>query len=194
MSNEEKEQLDLFYNAVVLATERHRGQKRLDGEDYINHLIRVHGSVCNFKDFIESNVCSVAMLHDILEDTDTSYNELKRLFGRDIAVSVALLTRIETIPYDVYVNLIKVSNDQDAIKVKIADLQDNLSTINGIPDEEKRERLKKRYEKALKVLINRKSDYVFSEEQIRREQEKSLSFEKEYNLRYMGKEQSENES
>jgi len=40
-----------------------------------------------------------------------------------------------------------------------------------------------------------KSDYVFSEEQIKKEQEKNLlSFEREYNLRYMGKEQSENES
>jgi (p)ppGpp synthase/HD superfamily hydrolase len=136
----------LLFLAELFAIEKHRGQKRLDGQDYITHPILVSNSL------IDTQSKIVGMLHDTLEDTNTTLLELTNIFGKHIAECVHLLTKSEYESYSNYINRIVKSDNELVKNVKIADLINNLSTIDNIPDKDKRERLKSRYENALMVL------------------------------------------
>jgi (p)ppGpp synthase/HD superfamily hydrolase len=124
--------------AFEFAKRKHAGQLYGD-EQYINHVLRVFHRV----DGLNQGV--VAMLHDTLEDTDTTFEELSDLFGSDIAYSVSILTRQSGQRYIDYIKSIKRSGDLVAIAVKIADLQENLS-------QPEKQTLKNRYRKALRIL------------------------------------------
>lgn len=140
--------MSLFDTALEFAREKHKGQKRLDGEDYINHPYRVFEYV---GDDDEELAC-VAILHDVLEDTDTTEQELLSIFPDEVVEAVKIVTRDEKDNYEYFIDSIRRSGNSNAIHVKIGDIKDNLSTIENIPDLDKRKRLKERYEKALTVL------------------------------------------
>lgn len=141
-----KYDFQMIIKAINYATEKHDGQKRLDGRPYITHPLAVAGMLDNPKAQI------IAVLHDILEDTNVTVDELIEEFGDEIGLSVLALSRIEAMSYEDYILGIKVLKLPLCREVKIADLRNNLSTIENIPDLEKRKRLKDRYIKALKVL------------------------------------------
>lgn len=141
--------MDLVLKAIKFAQEKHKGQFREDGSEYIEHPIVASGMAVDM--VLELTAC-VAVLHDVLEDIDTTEEELVEQFGPRIAYIVSLLTRQEGFSYEEYIQSILTSDDEVARIVKIADLKHNLSTIDNIKDPEKRERLKTRYEQALKVL------------------------------------------
>lgn len=141
-----KYDFQLLIKAINYATEKHYGQTRLDGRPYITHPL----AVCELVDGIVERI--VAVLHDVLEDTDASIGELYDTFGDEITNAVIVLTKQEGTTYEDYIQWIKDSDEQNAIAVKIADLHHNLSTIDNIPDMDKRKRLKSRYIKALEVL------------------------------------------
>ena len=80
---------------LQFATEKHKGQKRDDGSDYITHPIRVAKIVEDFKAKTSSNrkvLLAAALLHDTLEDTYTSYREIEENFGEYVASLVLELT------------------------------------------------------------------------------------------------------
>ncbi len=135
-----------FVNAINFATEKHDGQKRADGKPYITHPL----AVCEYVTGTEERI--VAVLHDVLEDTNATIEELYRNFGAEIAIAVMFLTKEEGEPYENYITRLKLTRNPLSIAVKIADLRHNLSTIENIPDLDKRKRLKDRYERALEVL------------------------------------------
>lgn len=143
-SNEEP----LIVQAYEFAKEFHKGQYRLDGEDYYKHPL----AVANRVGVDDEKTYCIALLHDLLEDTKISYTDILIKFGTDIAKSVFVLSKPENMSYPDYINHIKASKNERAIKVKIADLHDNLDSIENIPDPDKRECLRKRYIKALEVL------------------------------------------
>jgi (p)ppGpp synthase/HD superfamily hydrolase len=145
-NNESSYEHELYKKALQFATEKHKGQKRLDGQDYITHPLALA------KEFTDTKTKIVALLHDTLEDTNTTYDQLYNLFGSEITHAVVMLSKAKIVPYKIYIEQIRESNNPLIIKVKIADLHNNLSTINNIPDKDKRERLKSRYENALMVL------------------------------------------
>jgi len=140
----------MYIEALKFAYDKHKGQKREDGESYITHPIEV--SLKYLPVYYNWKTRIVAILHDTLEDTDTTMPELERKFGEEIMNSVSLLSNRKTEPYEEYIRRIKVCGDKEDIAVKIADLKHNLSTIDNIKDESRRKKLKDRYEKALKVL------------------------------------------
>lgn len=141
-----KYDFQMFVKAVNFATEKHDGQKRVDGKPYITHPL----AVAEFVEGIEERI--VAVLHDILEDTDVTIEDLYRNFGSKIAMAVMFLTKEENELYENYITRLKLTKNALSIAVKIADLKHNLSTIENIPDLDKRKRLKERYERALTVL------------------------------------------
>lgn len=111
--------------AESIATEAHKGQKRRDGKDYIEHPRRV------VKRLIDNGIKnklfhSVAWLHDVLEDTDITAQKLKdKGISDDVIHSVELLTRKKDQTYRDYIRGIK--NNEMARTVKIEDMLDNLS-------------------------------------------------------------------
>lgn len=79
------------YNAMTFAMEVHKNQvRKYTGEPYWKHLAEVAGIVATVTE--SSTAISVAWLHDIIEDQDVTYTELKRLFGFQIADGVRYLT------------------------------------------------------------------------------------------------------
>ena len=139
----------MYIDALKFANDKHKGQKRYDGESYIVHPIEVS---LKFLPYTNWQTRIVAVLHDVLEDTETTYEELIQNFGDDIALPVFLLSKSDQLPYEDYIMSIKLGNNPVVTAVKIADLKHNLSTIENIPDLDKRKRLKERYERALAVL------------------------------------------
>lgn len=135
--------------AVFTAFAYHDGQKRQDGTDYIYHPLSVMMQLQH--EDLTTQV--VAVLHDILEDTSFTLTMMRRLFGIEVATTVFTLSRLDDEEsYEDHILGIKNSNNDRAIKVKMADLCHNLSTIDKIRDDTKRIKLKTRYENAIKVL------------------------------------------
>ena len=120
------------------ATEKHKGQKRDDGNDYITHPIRVAKLVDNFKAKNSANrevLLAAAFLHDTLEDTDTSYKELATKFGEVVASLVLELTTAKyachTIGKSQYLAEKMQHMTSYALTIKLADRLDNIMDLKG---------------------------------------------------------------
>lgn len=82
----------LISKALVYATEKHKGQKRkFDGQDYIVHPVAVSDMLISFN-FTDENVLAAALLHDVVEDTDTTIQDINQEFGEEVAELVWWLT------------------------------------------------------------------------------------------------------
>lgn len=127
---------------LKFATKKHMGQFDKGGELYIFHPIRVALKMETDEEKV------VALLHDVLEDTDTTIEELKELGLSDKLIkSIITLTRQKDIVYMDYIKAISI--DEIAKKVKLSDLEDNMD-----PDRqcEETSSLQERYKKAYKYL------------------------------------------
>lgn len=147
---------DLIAKAKILVSELFRHKYDKEGIPYINHLYYVSDSVNTKEEKI------VGLLHDAVEDTDVTFDDLIELgFPINIVNSIRLLTRDKSIPYDIYVDNILKSNDMIAIRVKKADMQHNMNK-NRLSrlDENLRNKLIQKYtpqyEKIEKYLKERK--------------------------------------
>lgn len=141
MGNFEK----MYEMAIMLAEQKHSGQLDKGGQPYIGHLKRVADKLDNYE------LKTIAILHDILEDTDTTEQELYKMgFCESIVNVVAILTKPEGMEYFDYIARIKTSDK--AKKVKLADLSDNMR-IDRIPNPTAKdfERFEK-YKKAIEIL------------------------------------------
>jgi GTP pyrophosphokinase len=138
---------DKVAEAYIFAKERHLGQKRLDGEPYINHLKRVAEIIKKYKEShdMETLICA-ALLHDILEDTDTGINEIREKFGGTIALLIVELTndekKKEILGKTEYLSK-KLGDTRKisswALAIKLADRLDN---IRDLPHADKEFRVK----------------------------------------------------
>jgi (p)ppGpp synthase/HD superfamily hydrolase len=125
--------------AFHFAQERHKGQLDNDGNDYFQaHIVNVADIIINVT--TDPEIISVTYLHDILEDTDTTFNELNSEFGLRIANLVFQVTHIGTndsIGYS-FPNL----KDRDAIMIKFADRLSNISRMDSWDEKRKAHYLK----------------------------------------------------
>ncbi len=129
--------------ARALAKIAHAGQVDKAGDDYFSgHLTRVADAGTYYIDV------TVGLLHDIVEDTVVTLDDLQDLgFSVDIVSAVGTLTRARGVTYADFIKSIAASGDACAIRVKIADVQDHLRDISHISDS-----MVARYRKALGVL------------------------------------------
>lgn len=131
------------------ATEKHKGQKRDDGKDYIVHPIRVAEIVDEYKAKNSSNrevLLAASLLHDTLEDTYTSYREICDNFGEAVASIVLELTTAKygsrMIGKGLYLAEKMQYMTNYALTIKLADRLDNLRDMVGCKPE-KQARTKK---------------------------------------------------
>ncbi|NLB21035.1 MAG: hypothetical protein GX829_09525 [Clostridium sp.] len=110
--------LPFFERALTLATIKHAGQVDKGGRPYIMHVIRVMQGVEDDDEKI------IALLHDLIEDTDFTLDDLKEYeFLDEIIDGVSLLTRDPEAGYMKYIE--NLSNNKKARNVKLSDLKDN---------------------------------------------------------------------
>ena len=136
---------DKTKKAMKLCYEAHKDQVDKSGLPYVFHPAHVA------EQMTDEATTIVALLHDVVEDTDYTLEDLAAEgFGKEILEAVALMTHEDDVPYLDYVA--KLKNNPIARAVKLADLAHNsdLSRIGEI-DEETRERLEK-YKKAIALL------------------------------------------
>lgn len=122
------------------AKERHQGQLRSDGQEYITHPIRVSQIVAKFKPSQNSNILTAgALLHDVLEDTYTSYRELQDRFGEVVASLVMEVTSSTFMPKlvgkQIYLAHKMQYMSSYALIIKLADRLDNISDLKGLKEE-----------------------------------------------------------
>jgi (p)ppGpp synthase/HD superfamily hydrolase len=111
--------------AIKIATEAHAGQKRKNGEPYINHAKRVSSSLNNDEDKI------AAWLHDVLEDTQVTISNLRdNGIPESVITVVRFLTRKKDQNYYDFITCIIDCGPISAVRVKIADIEDNLNDLN----------------------------------------------------------------
>ena len=123
----------------------HAGQVDKSGVPYFEHCTRVARKLEDDKGR------AVALLHDVLEDTDTTEQTLRVLFGGEIVDAVVALTRVDGQDPDEYYR--RVRSNPLALRVKIADIHDNLEPSRlAALDEETRQRLMHKYGSALIAL------------------------------------------
>lgn len=128
----------MIEDAVTFAAQAHAGQTdRLDAP-YIYHALRV---LIGVREAGGSEVESVAaVLHDVVEDTDTTLDEIEELFGPQVAVLVDAVSRREGESYENYMARL-VTAGASAIRIKRADLADNSNPqrLAQLPPETRRE-------------------------------------------------------
>lgn len=138
--------------ALMYAMEKHAGQTyaRKDEEwPYITHPIRVALRVAGLS--YDNTTIIVALLHDVVEDTDATIGDIRFRFGEAVSAAIYCLSRQEGVSYRDYIK--DLAGHPIAHVVKIADLQDNLyhCRINSAPDSTKS--LIGRYVWALEYLM-----------------------------------------
>lgn len=139
----------MLEKAILIATKAHYGQLDKDGQPYILHPLRIMQS-CNTD---LEKICAV--LHDIIEDTNISLNELREEgFSEDVLVILDLLTKKENEEYSTFID--RISKNETACRVKIADLQDNINLLlienPSIEDKKRVEKYMDTFEKLYGVL------------------------------------------
>ena len=116
------EELEIIQKAFEFANEAHKGVRRRSGEPYILHPIAVAKIVVSNIGLGYKSIVA-ALLHDVVEDTPVTLEELAREFPADVVDAVALLTHGEDEPYDDYIR--RVRTHPVAKKVKLADIDHN---------------------------------------------------------------------
>src|SRR5258708_10744214 len=139
---------DAINRAYVFSMKVHGAQKRASGDPYFSHPLEVAGILTHYK--LDSSSIVTALLHDAVEDTLTTLDEIQRLFGPEIARLVDGVTKLSRIELqsdhtkqaeNFRKLLIAMSEDIRVLLVKLADRLHNMRTLHHIPDPEKRARI-----------------------------------------------------
>lgn len=137
----------LTKKAMIIAYNAHKNQLDKAGIPYIYHPIHLAEQMDT------ETECIVALLHDVVEDTDITFDDLEKEFPKDSIEALKLLTHDKSVDYMEYIKAIK-ENDI-AKKVKIADLIHN-SDLTRLENITQKDVLRKeKYKKALEVLLEK---------------------------------------
>ena len=127
-------ELNKATKALAFIYHHHCGQTRDDGSPYFAHPVKVAQHLATLFLFKEKNTLDVllagALLHDILEDTDVTYDEIENEFSAEIAIVVRLLTHPDSMSNEEYYQ--KIQTNLLASLIKIADRCHNVSTMAGV--------------------------------------------------------------
>jgi len=132
----------LIRKAFDLAVDAHKDQRRKSGEAYVFHPIGVAKIVAS-EIGLGATAIAAALLHDVVEDTSITIEDLEKKFGRKIAVLVEGLTKIAQVKKDMNISmqaenfrkmLLTLNDDVRVILIKIADRLHNMQTMDSMPD------------------------------------------------------------
>ena len=136
----DKDEIEIIEKAIDYAYSKHEGQYRKTGEEYIIHPLSVAIILTTIK--ADKDTIIASLLHDVLEDTPTSKEELENLFGKTVANLVDGVTKINSINVSTeneYLTnyykkiIVGMSEDVRVIIIKLADRLHNMRTLYAIP-------------------------------------------------------------
>ncbi|MBL8905623.1 MAG: bifunctional (p)ppGpp synthetase/guanosine-3',5'-bis(diphosphate) 3'-pyrophosphohydrolase [Rhizobiales bacterium] len=135
---------DLLNRAYVYAMRAHGHQKRASGEAYFNHPLEVAAILTELK--LDDATIAAALLHDVVEDTAATRQEIEEKFGHEIAELVDGLTKIKRLDLvtkeatqaeNLRKLLVAISKDVRVLLVKLADRLHNMRTLEHVPPEKR---------------------------------------------------------
>ena len=141
LSSKFKDDKELLKKAYNFASDGHLNQKRASGEPYITHPLQVALYLSELSMDLETIIA--AILHDLIEDTDITYKNIKKEFGTDVANIVDGVTKLDKIQYNtneeakaeaIRKMVIAMSKDIRVLILKLADRLHNIQTINYLAD------------------------------------------------------------
>jgi len=141
INSRHRKKVDLITKAFNFARQAHKGVRRLSGEPYIMHPIAVAQIACSEIGLGSTSICS-ALLHDVVEDTDYTVEDIENIFGSKIAQIVDGLTKISGGIFGEQASaqaenfkklLLTMSDDIRVILIKICDRLHNMRTLDSQP-------------------------------------------------------------
>ncbi len=140
----DREKIEAAYR---LAEEKHREQKRSSGEPYIIHPLSVAAILVGLG--MDSESVMAGLLHDVVEDTDCSIEDITKQFGKEVALLIDGVTKLGKIPYssreeqqaeNLRKMLMAMAEDIRVIIIKFADRMHNLSTLEYMSPQKQRDK------------------------------------------------------
>lgn len=140
LASNHRKKVDIITRAFNFAKTAHKGVRRLSGEPYILHPIAVAQIACGEIGLGSTSICA-ALLHDVEEDTDYTYEDIRNLFGEKIANIVEGLTKISggifgdraSLQAETFKKLLlTMSDDIRVILIKISDRLHNMRTLSSM--------------------------------------------------------------
>ncbi len=134
-------------SAYEMAKVAHEGQTRRSGEPYIMHPIAVAMILVDLG--MDTECIAAALLHDVVEDTPVSSEEVEKRFGKDVALLVEGVTKLGQIPFssreeqqaeNVRKMLLAMAQDVRVIIIKLADRLHNMRTLGAMPGQKQRDK------------------------------------------------------
>ena len=139
--------LAVIERAYILAEKAHAGQRRLSGELYVSHPIAV---ACLAVDLgLDTNSIVASLLHDVVEDTDITSDEVRAAFGSDVALLVDGVTKLTQMTFssveeqqaeNLRKMLLAMSHDVRVMLIKLCDRLHNMRTGDGWPEQKRRDK------------------------------------------------------
>ncbi|HET8612756.1 MAG TPA: bifunctional (p)ppGpp synthetase/guanosine-3',5'-bis(diphosphate) 3'-pyrophosphohydrolase [Sphingomonas sp.] len=161
----------LLNRAYVFSMQAHGTQKRASGDPYFSHPIEVAGILTDLH--LDDETIATAILHDTIEDTVATPEEIERLFGPNVARLVDGVTKLSKIEAqseneraaeNLRKFLLAMSDDIRVLLVKLADRLHNMRTLHHIPNPEKRRRIARETMDIYAPLAERIGMYEFMKE------------------------------
>ena len=146
-TNIPKADISKIERAYNLAYDAHKEQKRISGTPYITHPLAVATIVAGMQMDVDS-VCA-ALLHDVVEDTEYSREDIKNQFGEQVALLVDGVTKLEKIQFsnkeerdmeNLRKMFLAMASDIRVIIIKFADRMHNMSTLISMSEEKQRDK------------------------------------------------------
>ncbi len=138
-------EVERIIDAALWAKDLHKDQKRASGEPYFIHPLKVAEFLVDMK--MDSDSVIAALLHDVLEDTDTAFNQITKRYGKQVALLVEGVTKISIMKAKsksiqeaetIRKMLLAMSRDIRVIIIKLADKLHNMSTLEYLPEKKRK--------------------------------------------------------
>jgi GTP pyrophosphokinase len=161
----------MLNRAYVYTVQKHGTQKRASGDPYFSHPVEVAGLMTELK--LDQHTIITALLHDTVEDTLATVEEVEKLFGPDVArlvdgvtklSKIEAMTESERAAENLRKFLLAMSEDLRVLLVKLADRLHNMRTLHFIKSEDKRRRIARETMEIYAPLAERVGMYEYMRE------------------------------
>lgn len=136
LKNNPDADIDIIKKAYDFGVYHHNGQKRNSGEDYFIHPIAVASKLSSMK--LDDQTICAGLMHDVLEDTDVTRDQMQEIFGEEITYLVDGVTKLKNLNYiskeekqaeNIRKMVMAMSNDVRVVLIKLADRLHNMRTL-----------------------------------------------------------------
>ena len=141
-------EIDLIDRAYIYSARVHDGQVRLSGEPYLSHPLEVAGILADMK--LDPVSISAALLHDVIEDTHATRDDIESMFGKDVAHIVDGVTKLSKIAFkssqerqaeNFRKMILAMANDIRVLFIKLADRLHNMRTLQFHKSEDRKRKI-----------------------------------------------------